>query len=230
MVLATSRHQHSGNGDSERYHTHQRLSSRRGWSPGLLPLNGCTALGLWSCQMLALLEHLMNFATAEQMRVLNRTEMKGQGVEVEQKNRRGAQKHAESRGLAYLLMKEALIESSLYPNPPQTISAQRELFILLELQHACPCANENNPKIRSIRFVWAGEKKADTPLTDNKLVENDDDVAIWKSPEYSLHSWWDLTVHLCVCWCDLISQPEPDGRQRTCLKVRHNSFHGDITK
>lgn len=80
MVEATSRHQHSGNGDSDRYHTHQRLSSTGG--AGLqasLPQNGCTALGLRSCQMLALLERLMNLGTAEQMRILNRTEMKGAG-------------------------------------------------------------------------------------------------------------------------------------------------------
>lgn len=37
MALATSRHQHSGNGGSEGYHTHQRLSSTvGGWCPGLV--------------------------------------------------------------------------------------------------------------------------------------------------------------------------------------------------
>lgn len=71
------------------------------------------------------------FATAEQMRLLNRTEMKGQGVEVEQKNRRGTQKHAECWGLAYLLMKEALIESSLYPNPPANYGSSKGTFHLV---------------------------------------------------------------------------------------------------
>jgi len=65
MVVATSRHQNSGSGDPEWYNTHQRLSSTGG--AGLqasLPQNGCTALGLRSLQMLALLELLMNLANS----------------------------------------------------------------------------------------------------------------------------------------------------------------------
>lgn len=72
MVLATSRHQHSGSGGSERYHTHQRLSSAgEAGVQALLPQNGCAGLALRSCQMFAPLERLMNLQTAEQMRVLN---------------------------------------------------------------------------------------------------------------------------------------------------------------
>lgn len=78
MVLATSRPQHSGSGDAERYHIHQRLSSTGGADlQAPLPRNGCTALGPRSCQMLALMERLMNLRITEQMRVLNRAQMKG---------------------------------------------------------------------------------------------------------------------------------------------------------
>lgn len=57
---------HQGNSTQEvetlkRYHTHQRLSSTGGADlQASLLRNGCTALGLRSCQMLALLERLMN--------------------------------------------------------------------------------------------------------------------------------------------------------------------------
>ena len=80
----------SGSGDSEWYHTHQRLGFTGGAGlQALLPQNGCTALGLRSCQMLALLECLMNLLAAAQIRVLNRNERGKQGVEVDQKKRRG---------------------------------------------------------------------------------------------------------------------------------------------
>lgn len=58
----------------------------KGWAPqrgagvqALLPQNGCTALGLRSCQMFAPLERLMNLRTAEQIRVLNGAWIKGAG-------------------------------------------------------------------------------------------------------------------------------------------------------
>lgn len=89
--------------------------------------------------MLALLECRMNLWTAQQMRVLNRTEIRGAwGCEVEQKREGGHQahlrEHAECWGTAYSLMKEALIHSSLYWKPPTNWEAQRELFIWLKLQ------------------------------------------------------------------------------------------------
>lgn len=45
--------------------------------------------------------------------------------------------------MARFMMKEPLIDSSLYPSPLQTAAAKKELFILLEQQHAYQSETEN---------------------------------------------------------------------------------------
>lgn len=95
----------------------------KGWAPqwgagvqALLPQNGCTALGLRSCQMFAPLERLMNLRTAEQMRVLNGAWIKGAGGW-------GGRKKVDIEAVCGRLCDERISNWILY----------QKLFILLEL-------------------------------------------------------------------------------------------------
>lgn len=202
MVLATSRHQHSGNGDSDRYHAHQRLSSTGG--AGLqasVPQNGCTALGQRSCQMLALLERLMNLLTAEQMQILNRTEMKGAGSWGGTKKKMQKQFVKAGRVLGYGLFADERstnwIKAQNPPKPQQTIRQLKMIFFKSYYRYSMPVSvqtktrQSSNPKVRSTTFMWVG-KKSDIAVTDNKLWER----------------WWRSDLKITQKWSSFVMRSD----------------------